>query len=397
MVRITEQLVRKRSEHNELVIGTLEELSLHQEDIERIEHIGRWCRELKILLLQSNLISKIENLHMLKRLEYLNLALNNIERIENLDGLESLQKLDLTLNFIGQLTSVESLRNNYNLKELFLTGNPCTDYPNYRNYVICALPQLQTLDGQDITRTERLKAGDFQKTRSLILLSETAYQIERDEQKIRVAQSIIDQESSVEHLDEEQRTTQFWQQKSEHCPETRNFMAKYSRRAKETPVSSLESLANKARKRILFAECGRPYSVNEPKLTFMFHDEDHQYQIDLHVFKYLDTSYIEVDVQPNYIRVTIKGKIFQLALKEEVQTDKSSCQRSATTGHLLIVLPKLNAQNVSFQQSTRAREDVQPGNIATELKGTVDYRHIVSKSQETCNAQCDEGEIPPLI
>ena len=54
------------------------------------------------------------------------MAINNVEKIENLNGLESLQKLDLTLNFIGELTSVESLQFNYNLEELYLTGNPCT-------------------------------------------------------------------------------------------------------------------------------------------------------------------------------------------------------------------------------------------------------------------------------
>lgn len=51
MVRITEDLIRKRSEHNELIIGSLEELSLHQLDIEMIEHIDKWCKELKILYL----------------------------------------------------------------------------------------------------------------------------------------------------------------------------------------------------------------------------------------------------------------------------------------------------------------------------------------------------------
>lgn len=167
------------------MIGTLEELSLHQEDIEKIEHVHDWCRDLKILLMQSNLISKIgkynkpfsdfirdgiiifligrcesilENLNKLKKLEYLNLALNNVERVENLEGLESLQKLDLTLNFVGELTSVESLTGNYNLEEMFMTGNPCTDYKGYREYVISVLPQLKVLDGTDITRTERLKA-----------------------------------------------------------------------------------------------------------------------------------------------------------------------------------------------------------------------------------------------
>lgn len=103
-------LLRKRSEHNEGEIHNLEEISLHQQNIERIELLNHACRHLKILLLQNNLISKIENLNKLKKLEYLNLAINNIEFIENLEGLESLKKLDLTVNFIGDLRSVKNLR-----------------------------------------------------------------------------------------------------------------------------------------------------------------------------------------------------------------------------------------------------------------------------------------------
>ncbi len=54
-------LVRRRAEHNNGEIYTLEELSLHQMDIERIEHLHNWCPDLKILYLQGNLISKIGN------------------------------------------------------------------------------------------------------------------------------------------------------------------------------------------------------------------------------------------------------------------------------------------------------------------------------------------------
>lgn len=107
---ITIDLIRKHSEHNEGEISTLEEIALHQENIEKIQVIDKICRNLKILLMQNNIISKIENLNMLKKLEYLNLALNNIEVIENLEGLESLNKLDLTVNFIGDLQSVKKLR-----------------------------------------------------------------------------------------------------------------------------------------------------------------------------------------------------------------------------------------------------------------------------------------------
>lgn len=166
----------------------MEELSLHQEDIEQIEHIQNWCRELKILLLQSNLISKIENLHKLKKLEYLNLSLNNIEVIENLEQLESLNKLDLTLNFIGSLQSVESLRDNYNLRELILTGNYCCNYAGYRNFVIATLPQLHSLDNAEIKRSDRIIAvKEYERCRRAIIQEQIEQQMKRDEQKIRIA------------------------------------------------------------------------------------------------------------------------------------------------------------------------------------------------------------------
>lgn len=55
-MRITEELIRKRSEHNDGLIGDLEEISLHQQEIEKIELIDKLCKNLKILLLQNNLI-----------------------------------------------------------------------------------------------------------------------------------------------------------------------------------------------------------------------------------------------------------------------------------------------------------------------------------------------------
>ena len=59
MVFITEDLVRKRAEHNELEIGSLEEISLHQLDIEKIEHLDKWCKKLKILYLHVSMLAKL--------------------------------------------------------------------------------------------------------------------------------------------------------------------------------------------------------------------------------------------------------------------------------------------------------------------------------------------------
>ncbi len=145
-----EELIRKRAEHNDGILPDLEEIALHQEEIEKIESLEQCCRHLKILLLQHNAISKMENLGKLKELEYLNLSLNNVSKIENIEGCESLKKLDMTLNFVDfdeLQESLECMEGLEFLEDLYLLGNPCTDFPGYRSYVAAKLPQLQQLDG----------------------------------------------------------------------------------------------------------------------------------------------------------------------------------------------------------------------------------------------------------
>jgi protein TilB len=80
-------------------------------------------------------------------LHYLNLAVNNITKVQNLQRCESLSKLDLTVNFIPKagLLSLPSLAGLHALRELFLVGNPCADWPGYREYVVGSLPQLTRL------------------------------------------------------------------------------------------------------------------------------------------------------------------------------------------------------------------------------------------------------------
>ena len=62
MAPITLEMIRRRAEHNEGMVSNLEEVSLHQQEIERIEALGHVCRHLKILYMQNNLVSKLENL-----------------------------------------------------------------------------------------------------------------------------------------------------------------------------------------------------------------------------------------------------------------------------------------------------------------------------------------------
>ncbi|KAH8357992.1 hypothetical protein KR084_010888 [Drosophila pseudotakahashii] len=390
---VTEELVRKKSEHNERLISTLEEISLHQEDIEAIEHIQNWCRDLKILLLQSNLIARLENLHKLKRLEYLNVAINNIEKVENLEGCESLSKLDLTLNFIGELTSLESLCGNHNLRELVLIGNPCVDYPHYRDYVVATLPQLNSLDCVEITPSERLQAlRELSKNRAITVQKQADQAIKRDEQRIRVAeqQSAL-AESCAGIDDEEERIKAFWQAKSEHCPEIRTEIARQHRLGRErhetkSPLDPPKQMRN------LFAPCGRPYNLNQGKLPFSFQDEADHYLLQLEVYRYLDTSLIDVDVQTMYTRVTVKKRIFQIAYNEEVRPDESTVQRSQITGHLMVKLKKLKVNELLIATKSTANKYTRSddGRVIEKseekLLGVVDISNI-----------CPPDDLPDLI
>ena len=57
--RITRELLLRRAEHNDRELSTLQEITLHQFDLEKIELLDVYCRELRIVFLQNNQIQKI--------------------------------------------------------------------------------------------------------------------------------------------------------------------------------------------------------------------------------------------------------------------------------------------------------------------------------------------------
>ena len=60
MARITRDLLRRRAEHNDGIVRTLREVSLHRQNLEAIDAcVQRDCRELRILLLHDNQIRKL--------------------------------------------------------------------------------------------------------------------------------------------------------------------------------------------------------------------------------------------------------------------------------------------------------------------------------------------------
>ncbi|EER00680.1 conserved hypothetical protein [Perkinsus marinus ATCC 50983] len=61
-------------------------------------------------------------------------------------------------------------------------------------------------------------------------------------------------------------------------------------------------------------------------------------EIDIPAF--MDTSFIDVDIQPNYVRCVTKEKLTQLRTPCEVVVHASTVKRSSTTGALRIEMPR---------------------------------------------------------
>ncbi|KAL2916933.1 hypothetical protein HK105_203365 [Polyrhizophydium stewartii] len=408
--QIDEQLLRKRAEHNDGDLSTLREVTLHQFDIERIENLDKYCRNLEILYLQCNQISRIENLGKLKRLQYLQLSLNNITTIENLEGCESLEKLDLTVNFVGDPLCVESLKGNIHLRELFLVGNPCTDVPGYREFVITTLPQLRLLDSKEIEKSERiLAAQEYPAIREALLkrraekltakdaisaasstseaaaspTEESEHYLSRNakatpkastEDNTQESKQIDSPAQAPEPVDApgtlansappepasddlERRRLDFQNKPVPHTPEARLAAARDLAALRESAPKNGADFADptkRKKERILFAPDGRVLQKNEGKYLFKWHSTPSTLVLTVEISKFLDTSLIDVDVHPTWIRVTIKAKILQLVMEEEVQTTNVACERSKLTGQLAVTMVK--ASVVGDVHEIRSRE-----------------------------------------
>lgn len=306
----------------------MEEIALHQQELEKIESLEACCRHIKILLLQNNIIPKMEGLSKLKELQYLNLALNNISKIEGIEGCESLTKLDLTVNFISveELEeSVYNLKANIRLEDLYLTGNTCEDWIGFRPYVVAHLPQLKQLDGKLIIPHERITARQQlpRLQEDLERAVEAARRKRLGEEQLPASEGAYTKENRNEMY------LELAAQKEEKDRNERRRMGTEPKEPRQVPG--------------VYNARGEIRQCNEGKYDFHMDDTTYLDKIvfELSVPKYLDTSALDVDVNPLYVRCVVREKVTQLKLPAEVQPDASKVQRSRTTGSLRIEMPLL--------------------------------------------------------
>ena len=105
-------------------------LNLYENKITEIENL-QTVPKLKALMLGKNNISKIKNLQCLPDIEVLDLHSNKIKLIENLACLKKLRILNLANN---QLTSFIELKHNVNLEDINLRKNSIVSISNLSSY-----------------------------------------------------------------------------------------------------------------------------------------------------------------------------------------------------------------------------------------------------------------------
>ena len=335
-MKITAELLRKKAEHNDGMLTNLEEIALHQLNITKIENFDKLCRHIKILLLQNNQIEKMENLSKLKELEYLNLALNNLEKIENLENCENLNKLDLTCNFINLANFRESLFNLKKcekLKEIYFTGNPCTNFSNYRDMVISIVTQLITIDGKEIKPSERILAKQNYKKNVEILKMEI------------MKEKKIDAGKTKEEKEKEYNKAS---RKKMYLEDLKNEEEENKGKNKNIKKKKISSK---------FLKNGKMRQCNEGKYEFRLFEYEDSKLTNFHIKlpKYLNTDLIKTEIFPNFISIRIKDKLTQIKLWEEVFIKPKKLQRSKNTGELFIQLEKCK-QNILLDKIKKRKE-----------------------------------------
>eukprot|EP00703_Trepomonas_sp_PC1_P001219 JAP95387.1 Putative U2 small nuclear ribonucleoprotein A' [Trepomonas sp. PC1] len=313
MVRITLELIRKRTEHHDGPLDQLQEIALHQYKIRKIETLNQLCPRLQILLLQNNKITKIEGLQRLKSLKYLNLALNRITRLENMESLESLQKLDLTVNFIYDYRDFKCLSGLTRFEELHVLGNPCESSPYFRQYVLVQLMHLKRFNGEEVTRAERIQAS-------------------------QLIHQKIDEINQMKF----EKQNPNWAEESENSDYTENDSNTRIKRAAEQTAHeecALKIIEKKREKGMLLNDQIMQWNDTSFRQEIELLDQTQEVLLKIYLPEHLSTEYVTVDVETDWVFVKIKEKTMQLRLPHKVKIDQARVVRVMVTGVLKVYMP----------------------------------------------------------
>jgi hypothetical protein len=117
-------------------------------NLNEVHNVSLWGMRLS----DVSIISKLPNV------ETIALSVNEIGSLEPFSHCPKLRELFLRRNHIAKISELEHLKKLTELRVLWLTDNPITEEPDYREITIAVLPGLTKLDEVDIKEEERAAA-----------------------------------------------------------------------------------------------------------------------------------------------------------------------------------------------------------------------------------------------
>ena len=209
------------------------------------------------------------------------------------------------------------------------------------------LPHVRRLDGQDVKPSERIRAAqDLPGLTAELRAALEAEGVDPDRAG-EVEDDSLDADG--EPVDEayvgEDGETYRPYTPATRLLEAREAAAEEKKREEHRKLLEGDRPAGERERRAGFDELRPGEAVlnkNEGKQEFTLREaaDGRSIVLDVAVGKFMDTSLLECDVQPRFVRVLVKGKLLQLTLEEEVAPDQSVAQRNIHTGHLVVTMPK---------------------------------------------------------
>lgn len=245
------------------------------------------------------------------------------------------------------------------------------------------MPQLILIDGNEITPTERIQAGQKYEE----LLTELEEEIVKEEEK------------------QARKTPE--EKAKEYTPDTRREMYKEMQKEQEEKERARQSSNKDENKKKgptpMYNASGELRQCNEGRYVFKLLEwEDPEWSFfELDVPLYIDTNQLKFELFPDFVSVRVKDKLTQVKLWEEIIVEESKVQRSQTTGVLMVTMKKLKFNHMidmEKKQKKSAEEDKQKVQKVTEanIQELLDKQKAKVALTSKITADPDLDDLPDL-
>lgn len=185
---------------------------------------------------------------------------------------------------------------------------------------------MNILNGNEILKSERIKA------------KQNFERLERELEKAAV-ENIIKKENDPDKDNPNKYTIEYRRRLYLELEEDK-IKKEEEKKQKSKSIYEMDDLPKLPPS--VYKENGEIRICNQGKYVFYINEDIYDKGImlfELHLPKFMDTSHVKINLNPQYIRVDAKGKITQLRFEHEVIVEECKIQRSTTTGHLVVQAP----------------------------------------------------------